>query len=242
MHVLVAYSQPKGKYTHYVFTILLYVTKETETSKIAVRRNTVTYSCGYCGGWGRIDTIDPSEQRKVGVLELYRYDQVESGDVILIDLQDSALLISQLTFIKVLPKNPDVINLWYSRKFNSYVNESIPYWHIQIFTDFVEAISDKDEKKVKKIKKRYRLWNVLDDIALNRQMEDDGGLYDIHLLNWDMYMQTKAGKMRVEEELIRQTMNAEKITISELLLEPKGQPLVIEGSQRFIEGELRYVE
>ncbi len=42
MHVLVAYSQPKGKYTHYVFTILLYVTKETETSKIAVRRDTVT--------------------------------------------------------------------------------------------------------------------------------------------------------------------------------------------------------
>lgn len=80
----------------------------------------------------------------------------------------------------------------------------------------------------------------------NRAAEQFGKVpYEVMLLDWDAYTEeqtVKSGTLRVEEELIRQTMNAEKITITNLLLEPGGQPLEIERQKRFIEAELRYME
>ncbi len=70
-------------------------------------------------------------------------------------------------------------------------------------------------------------------------------LYRVDLWNWDEYIQkniTNQRTFRIEEELIQQTMNAEPITITELLLQPASQIPAIEGEKQFIEGELRYLD
>lgn len=74
----------------------------------------------------------------------------------------------------------------------------------------------------------------------------DGGeyLYEVMLIDWDEYIQEAVSsqrEIRIEEELIRQTMNAKKITITDLQLVPHGQPLQLEGQRTFIEGELHYL-
>jgi len=68
-------------------------------------------------------------------------------------------------------------------------------------------------------------------------------LYEVIVVDWDTYvdenLNTKRG-LRVEEELINQTMLAQPITIKKLLIAPTNETPAIEGAQKFIEGVLRY--
>ena len=199
MNVLVSYSRPRGKYGRYVFTVMIYFSHPTETATIEVRRSKTTYSCNYCGQWAKISTytsFSPSEHRKIGTIELYRYDNVEPGDYMSLKLIDTELIWCQGEWITIAQ------------------NE------VKTHTGCSPSRSNPALK-----------W-------------DGRPIYEVNLLDWDAYMSENAGSMelRVEEELIRQTMNAEKITITKLLLEPKGQPLEIERQKRFIEAELRYME
>jgi hypothetical protein len=69
-------------------------------------------------------------------------------------------------------------------------------------------------------------------------------IYEVIVIDWDSYLNeilNNKREMRVEEELIQKTMRAEPITIKELQLAPVRQMPVIEGSQKFIEGELSYL-
>lgn len=73
---------------------------------------------------------------------------------------------------------------------------------------------------------------------------DKKPIYQVILLDWDEYLMKRSRQsepIRVEEDLVQQTMNAERITITRLLLEPEGSPLEIEEQKCFIEGELRYL-
>lgn len=211
MHVLVAYSRPRGIYGRYVFTVMIYFSEPTETADIQVGRDQTIYSCGHCGKWASIttyETLSYAEHHKDGLLELYRYDSVEPGDHIYLTLRDSDLLFYQHTVI--IPGQKGVAQ-------TAWPAEKIPYLKTTCYA--------------------VRPTNMLGS--------PPSSLYDITMLDWDgyIYKQPKqAGKMRVEEELIRQTMNAEQITIKELLLEPKGQPLEIEGQKHFIEAEMRYLD
>ncbi len=85
---------------------------------------------------------------------------------------------------------------------------------------------------------RVGAWNK------NAHLELPKKLYEFTIIDWDRYMQKKQQdrtKFRIEEELIQQTMNAEPITIKELLLAPPNETPAIEGTQQFIEGQLRYL-
>jgi hypothetical protein len=198
MRGFISYSQPKGVYGHYVFTILIYFSFPTERVEIAVTRGygMSLYSCHHCGKWATI-TLSPSEHSKSGSLVFYRYDNVEPGDQIQLRLIDSELLYSQRTKVDIKLKNVSSHSVFYRTK-DTY-KSTLGYEQI----------------------------------------------YEIDLVNWDKYIQQRQStqqSFRIEEDLIQKTMNAEPITVTELLLTPVSRLPVIEGSQRFIEGELRYVE
>src|SRR6266581_834221 len=93
MHALIAYSQPRGKFGRYVFTVMIHFSEQTEKAEIAVIRpqteTRTVYSCDHCGRWHTIQThitftahqkLSQSEYYKDGRLELYRYDNVEPND------------------------------------------------------------------------------------------------------------------------------------------------------------------
>ncbi len=67
-------------------------------------------------------------------------------------------------------------------------------------------------------------------------------MYDMFLINWDEHLKQNDNRdIRVEEDLIIKTMNAEPITIKELLLQSSEQPLELESGKHFIEGQLKYL-
>src|SRR6266568_5111504 len=104
MHVLVAHSRPKGKYGYYVFTAMIFFSKQTESAQIWATRLSTTYSCHHCGKWASIGTYEAprlSDHRKIGTLELYRYDNVEPDDYIQLVLIDSELAYIQRTDFKI---------------------------------------------------------------------------------------------------------------------------------------------
>ncbi len=202
MHVLVAYSRPRGTLGRYfIVSVMIYFSEATETAGIAVERDRFKYSCQQCGRWASIRTYEThaaAALTKSGRLELYRYDRFELDDHIRLILKDSELLLYQETNINLAP-------------------------------GFFTGVN-------------HRIYNARSgNIERSGKIADHDLLYNVILLNWDTYINEHSPTMRVEEELIRQTMNAEQITIKELLLEPKGQPLEIEGQKHFIDAELRYL-
>lgn len=219
MHVLVAYSRPRGKYGRYIFTIMISFSEPMEYADISVRRNENTYACGYCGKWATItisSIIAHSQHQKSGKLELFRYDNVEPGDDIRVILKDTELLFYQDTTIDVASA------LVHEKQRRFYYGSRNP--------------PDRPSINVHSIIPTRRgsglMW--------------DGGeyLYEVMLIDWDEYIQEAVSsqrEIRIEEELIRQTMNAKKITITDLQLVPHGQPLQLEGQRTFIEGELHYL-
>jgi hypothetical protein len=233
MNVLVAYSRPRGRYGKYIFTVMIYFSEPTEKVEIAVvRPQTKTeiqnvYSCDHCGRWHTIRThvttttpqiLPQSEHRKDGRLELYRYDNVEPNDWIELTLRDSELLKYQWAKLSINWKTVSLRNYWRNPKKDEDWNNYIQARRQQSFTQQDRQNYFREEKMTNEM------------------------LYEVTLLDWDEYMQSKTDGMRVEEELIRQTMQAEKISITDLLLEPTAQPISIEGSKHFIEGQLKYLE
>jgi hypothetical protein len=198
MRAFVAYSRPRGKFGYYVFTILAYFSYPTEKTEIRVILGSTTYSCHSCGRWASIPITPPptpAEHSVSGVLEFYRYDNVEPDHKIFLDLIDTELVYAQHQTFNVQLETVEETGMFLYKHSRGY-----------------------------------------DGVA------PSGKLYEVILINWDEYMaQRPSGGLLIEEELIQKTMNAEKITIQELHLEPARQLPAIEGQQQFIEGELRYL-
>lgn len=230
MRAFVAYSRPRGKYGRYVFTVMIYFSEPSEKADIQVSRNRVVYSCGHCGRWASInthETLSHTEHQKNGLLELYRYDSVQPDDTITITFRDSELVVYQMTQIYI------------SFDWKVYLNS---YWRYPQYDGMRDSIDTlhfySTEGKFLKDQRAYEY------VREQEPLMTDEILYDVVLVNWDDYLKEQSGELgevRIEEELISKTMKAEQITITDLLLEPVGQPLSIEGSKHFIEGELRYL-
>jgi|SRR5579884_2191408 len=195
MRGFIAYSQPRGMYGPYVFTVLIYFSFPTETVKIDVRGgHGDVYSCHSCGKWASI-TIKPSEVYSEGLLVFYRFDNVKPDDDIWLNFIDSELLYYQKTHVRI--------------QFKGIAHGSFVY-------------------------------RMTDDTGISPV--EYKGMYETEFINWDEYLaQRSQGSLRIEEELIQQTMNAEEITLTELRLEPARQLPAVQGQQQFIEGELRYL-
>jgi hypothetical protein len=271
MNVLVSYSRPRGKYGKYIFTVMIYFAHPTEKAEIAVvRPETKTetrnvYSCQYCGRWHTITThvttttqqkLSESEHRKDGRLELYRYDNVEPDDYIELTLHDTDLVAYQLTVITIGFDNVSLANYW---RYTKYDTQRMHAGHIQRTTPLfsvsrLDPIILPNETAYQLPELRYSLpGSRLPEDKYEYQYRDKGQepkmtdevLYDVALINWDEYEQEQSESsraVRIEEELIRKTMKAEQITITDLVFEPRAEPLVIEGSKHFIEGQLKYLE
>ncbi len=204
MHVLVAYSRPRGKYGRYVFTLMIYFSEPTEKAEIAVIRpqtQTTTqnvYSCDHCGRWHTITTyvttttpqmLPQSEHRKDGRLELYRYDNVEPDDWIELTLRDTDLLKYQWTHIPIGWDSVSLKNYWrdpkQDRNWYTFVNERKGAW-------------DTEQNKLIHVqRKQFPGLTQLDrQNRLKEQAMTNEVLYEFSLLAWDEYMQSKTGEMR----------------------------------------------
>ncbi len=253
MHVLVAHSRPKGKYGRYVFTIMIHFSEPTETAEIAVIRpqtqteTRTVYSCDYCGRWHTIKTqfttttyqsLSKSEHRREGRLELYRYDNVEPDDIIELTLRDSELLKYQWTNVKIGWDTVALKNYWRDPKLDEKWDAIIQTRDYEQYKEQKKLNPNAFSWELPKLPKltQHDRRNTLKEPPMGNEV-----IYEVTLLAWDEYMQSRTGEMHVEEELIQKTMNAEKITVKELLIEPKGEPLEIAGQKQFIEGELRYL-
>jgi hypothetical protein len=266
MHVLVAHSQPRGKYGCYVFTVMIHFAEETETAEIGVFRpetqtKTVTkYSCGYCGRWTTIVThqtipvntlLQAKAHQKDGKLELYRYDNVEPDDFIELILRDSMMFKYQITKISIGQHDMKMKSYWRLSRHDKLRQRLEPGdGH-----DAYKSITGKEATFVGTNGKIYSHsdydnWYTERRTQWRRLKKDESPmtnefLYHVNLLNWDGYVEarpTELGEVRVEEELIQQTMNAEEITIKELVLSPASNIPTIQGETIFIEGELKYLE
>jgi hypothetical protein len=241
-----------------------------EVSRPQTETQTKTvYSCDHCGRWATITThqtvtvntpLRPAAHQKDGRLELYRYDNVEPDDFIDLILRDSDLLKYQLTKIGIGWDDVIMESYWRFAKFDkirdglqsdSVKDDYDTYRRItgksplgsysfgtSTTTDYDNWYKERQQRKASIAKEKASI--AKEETHMTKEF-----IYTVNLLNWDEYVDTRPeeiGDMRIEEELIQKTMNAEKITITELLLEPNGQPLQIEGNKHFIEAELKYVQ
>lgn len=263
MHVLAAYSQPRGKYGRYVFTVMIHFAEETESVKIAVMRpekqtrTAVKYSCDHCGRWASITThetvtvntpLQAGEYQKDATLELYRYDNVEPDDFIELTLRNSEMFKYQITRINIKWDGIEPEGYWRLPRFDKVrddltSSEEDPKVYKR-HTDkdaqrYISGVGYRDTEEYKTwLKERNKARAELRE---KESLMKDEIIYDVILLPWDVYIQEKTGDVSVEEELIHQTMNAEEITITELLMGSAVQLPAIEGEKHFIEGKLQYL-
>ena len=214
MKGLVAYSRPRGKFGRFIYTVAVdFEAGLDEAVGIELARPQIAnlpaqvYSCDHCGRWATITVtrptttytpLEPSEHRKEGRLELFRYDNVEPGDLLTIRMRDSDLLFMQITKLYALL----------------------------------------EDEKMTPYSQCYPIRNNAD------LGNPPSNIYNVRLVNWNDHISERQEAERettIEEELIQQTMNAEPITIKELLLEPAGQVPQLEDGTQFIEGNLRYL-
>jgi hypothetical protein len=218
----VAYCRPRGIYGRYVFTVVLYFQNPTESENIAVSRSQTTYSCHTCGRWAEIATyvaINPSQRVKKGAMILYRYDNVEPGDTIRLTMQDSELLLYQITSVGV---GFDRVTM------NSQCVLSRPGLDLPLLGSGFGA---QQYPQAGGWRASWDAWGM---------PQVPSKLYDVNLIDWDTHMYESQGqKIRIVEELIQQTMNKEPIKIRELVLLPSRQRSSIpqDEDENVIEGD-----
>jgi hypothetical protein len=261
-----------GRYIFTVMIYFAHPTESAriEVSRPQTETQTKTvYRCDHCGRWATITThqtvtvntpLRPAAHQKDGRIELYRYDNAEPDDFMELVLRDSDLLKYQMTKVNISWDAVKMESYWRFAKFDN-IREKVEADYIKDDRDTYRSItgksplgtysfgvsttSDFDRWHEEQQQKKQSIAKEKASIAKEEKRMMEEFIYTVNLLNWDECVDTRPeemGDLRIEEELIRKTMNAEQITITDLLLEPKGQPLEIEGQKRFIEAELRYID